>query len=281
MKPSRGYYCIIQYCPDLGRLEAANIGVLLLCPRLTFGVERTSSDNFWIRHFFGDEGHDWTRINSFKAGIEERLKVEQDELLTLEALEGFISRRRQPDPDHPPRPMKVSDPEKDLDQLYKDLVGGQPRRNRGPSLKGFLRKKFSNADVETKIKTDIRVTVPILERQIEIPYGFQNGRFNLIQLAGFQAANPQQAMITACRYAVEGESLYETRDPQLGQLQLIVVGQFGSQQSASRCGVEKILQEHHVRLYAATEVDQLVDEIKRTAKELPETPTEVKRSSLD
>ena len=32
MKPSRGYYCIIQYCPDLGRLEAANIGVLLFCP---------------------------------------------------------------------------------------------------------------------------------------------------------------------------------------------------------------------------------------------------------
>jgi len=29
MNPTRGYYCIIQYCPDLGRLEAANIGVLL------------------------------------------------------------------------------------------------------------------------------------------------------------------------------------------------------------------------------------------------------------
>jgi len=27
----RGYYCLIQYCPDPGRLEAANVGVV---PRL-------------------------------------------------------------------------------------------------------------------------------------------------------------------------------------------------------------------------------------------------------
>jgi len=40
-------------------------------------------------------------------------------------------------------------------------------------------------------------------------------------------------------------------------------------QSESRSGVERILKEHHVRLYAATEVDRLVEEIKRTAKTSP------------
>ena len=127
MKPMRGYYSIIQYCPDLGRLEAANIGVLLLCPDLGFLKARMSRDNARIRHFFGDEGHDWTRINAFKSGIEERLEVEHDDIRTLEALESFISRRANLIQISPPRPMKVHDPEKDLDQLFKDLVGGQAR----------------------------------------------------------------------------------------------------------------------------------------------------------
>lgn len=271
MKSTRGYYCIIQFCPDLSRLEVANVGVLLFCPDLGFLRARTSSDNARIRHFFGDEGHDWTRINSFKVGIEERLEVERGEIRTLEALEAFIARRANLIQISPPRPMKVTDPEKDLDQLFKDLVGGEARTHRGPSLKRFLRQKFTTAGVDKKILTDIRVQVPISERQIEVPYGFQNGRFNLIQLAGFQATNPEHAKTTACRYAVEGESLYENPDPRLGPLQLILVGKFGSKQPESRSGVERILKAHHVRLYAATEVDRLVDEIKRTAKDLPDT----------
>lgn len=269
MKPTRGYYCIIQFCPDLGRLEAANIGVLLFCPDLGFLRARTSSDNARIRHFFGDEGHDWARINSFKLGIEQRLEVERGDIRTLEALETFIARRANLVQISPPRPMKVTDPEKDLDQLFKDLVGGQARVHRGLSLKRFLRQKFMTAGLTNKIQTDIRVKVPISERQIEVPYGFQNGRFNLIQPAGFQATNPEHAKNTACRYAVEGESLYENPDPQLGRLQLILVGKFGPSQSESRSGVERILKEHHVRLYTATEVDRLVEEIRTTAKDLP------------
>lgn len=268
MKPTRGYYCVIQYCPDLGRLEAANIGVLLFCPELGFLKARTSSDNTRIRHFFGGEGHDWVRINAFKIGIEERLEVEREDIRTLDALETFIARRANLIQISPPRPMKVTDPEKDLEQLFKDLVGGQARTHRGTSLKRFLRQKFALAGLNDKIQTDIQITVPISERQIEIPYGYKNGRFNLIQLARFQATNPEHAKTTACRYAVEGGSLYENPDPHLGKLQLIVVGKFGSKQSESRSGVERILKEHHVRLYAATEVDSLVEEIKQTAKNL-------------
>jgi Protein of unknown function (DUF3037) len=271
VKPTRGYYCIIQYCPDLGRLEAANIGVLLFCPDREFLKAQTSGDNGRIRHFFGDTGHDWTRINSFKEGIADRLEVEQGEIRTLDDLQGFIARRANRIQISAPRPIKVTDPDKDLDQLFRELVGGQARTRRGPSLRQYLGQKIERAGLETKIRRDVRVTVPISERQIEVPYGFQNGRFNLIQLVGFQAADPEQAKITACRYAVEGKSLYENPDPHLGELQPIVVGKFGNKQPKSRTGVERILKEHHVRLFAATEVDRLVDEIRRTAKDLPAT----------
>lgn len=271
MKPTRGYYCIIQFCPDLGRLEAANIGVLLFCPDLGFLRVRTSNNNTRIRHFFGDEGHDWVQINSFKVGIEQRLEVEREDIRTLEALETFIARRANLIQISPPRPMKVKDPEKDLDQLFTDLVGGQARIHRRSSLKGYLRQKFTTAGLVNKIRTDIRVKVPISERQIEIPYGFKNGRYNLIQLAGFQATNPEHTKLTACRYAVEGESLYENPDPELGRLQLILVGKFGTNQSENRSGVERILNKHRVRLFAVNEVDRLVEEIKKTARDLPDT----------
>jgi len=271
VKPTRGYYCIIQFCPDLGRLEAANIGVLLFCPSLGFLRARMSKDNARIRHFFGDEGHDWVRINSFKLGIEERLEVERDEIRSLEALETFIARRANLIQISPPRPMKVNDPEKDLAQLFKDLVGGQARMPQGPNLRKFLGQKFTTAGLNQKIQKDIRVRVPIFESQIDIPYGFQNGRYNLIQVARFQAANPNDANVTACRYAVQGESLYQHPDPQLGQLQLILVGQFGSAQADSRSRVKRILEANHVRLYPATEVDRLVEEIKQTAKDIPGT----------
>ena len=271
MKPTRGYYCIIQFCPDLGRLEAANIGVLLFCPSLGFLRARMSKDNARIRHFFGDEGHDRVRINSFKLGLEERLEVERDEIRSLEALETFIARRANLIQISPPRPMKVKDPEKDLAQLFKDLVGGQARIPRGRNLKEFLGRKFTTAGLNRKIQKDIRIRVPVFESQIDIPYGFQNGRYNLIQTARFQAANPNDVNATACRYAVQGESLYQHPDPQFGRLQLILVGQFGSAQSDSRSRVKRILSANHVHLYSATEVDRLVEEIKQTAKDLPGT----------
>ena len=70
-------------------------------------------------------------------------------------------------------------------------------------------------------------------------------------------------------YAVEGGFVYEHRDPQFGQLQLILVGKFGSRRSKSRSGVDRILEAHHVRLYSTSEVDRLVEEIEPTAKDHP------------
>ncbi|MFN5907792.1 MAG: DUF3037 domain-containing protein [Planctomyces sp.] len=73
MKPQKGYYSIVQYCPDLSRLEAANIGVLLFCPDSGFLKVLTSANNGRIIRFFGSAGHDWKRINTIKSGLQDRL----------------------------------------------------------------------------------------------------------------------------------------------------------------------------------------------------------------
>ena len=57
MNAHRGYYSLIQYCPDLSRLEAVNVGVVLFCPEPRFIEARTSAGNDKPRRLFGGARH--------------------------------------------------------------------------------------------------------------------------------------------------------------------------------------------------------------------------------
>ena len=48
MTTEKGYYSLIQFCPDVSRLEAVNLGVILFCPGSAFlqALCRTSK----VRH---------------------------------------------------------------------------------------------------------------------------------------------------------------------------------------------------------------------------------------
>jgi hypothetical protein len=267
MKPAKGYYSLIQYCPDLSRLEAANIGVLLFCPEKLFLQARTVRGNKRIQRFFGKEGHDWDRIDSFKLGLEERLAAENGDIENLDDLERFIALRANELQLTPPRPMRVEDPKKELEALFQELVGGQHRKQKRTSFKQFLDEKLKTPTLQKKLKMDVLVKVPVLNRHIHVPYGFQNGRFNLIQPARFRGETQTQAETTACKYAIEGRSLFEHADRKLGDLQLIVVGEFGTRPDDKKVSVERILKENKVRLYSANELDSLVDEIRTTGKD--------------
>ena len=275
MKPSKGYYSLIQYCPDLGRLEAANIGVLLFSPERYFLKALTSRNNSRIIRFFGSEGHDWVRINAFKKGLEDRITVEGPEIRTVEQLEKFIGQRANLLQITPPRPMKVVDPEKDLTELFKEFIGESLHRPSSRTLRRFIGEKLRSAGIEKKIREDIRVNVPVLQKEVEIPFGFQNGRFNLINPVRFEAKNPEQSITTACKYAVEGRSLYENPDPQLGALQLVVVGKFRNKDTDSPVRVKRVFQDYGVKLFRMAELPQLIDEIRQTGKDIDDAINQV------
>ena len=274
MTPAKGYYCLIQYCPDQTRLEAATIGVLLFCPERTFLKALTARDNRRIQRFFGREGHDWSRINSFKAAIEERLEVEQQELQSLTDLETFIALRANQFQITSPRPMRVNNPEEDLKRLYDEVVGGPHRKQPTQSFQRYVGDRLFKAGLQSKVRTNIEVDVPVFNRKVSIPYGFQNGRFNLIKPVRFQATSPDQAMSTACRYAAEGRSLWENPHPALGPLKLVIVGKFRQQHPQTKDDVSRILtvMDSHVDLLATSELDRLIDEIRTTGKDIPADP---------
>ena len=267
MKASKGYYCLIQYCPDRTRLKAATIGVLLFCPERDFLKAMTARGNARIKRFFGREGHDWKRIRSLKSAIEERLEVEAPEIRTHEDLERFVQLRANEILISPPRSMSVDDPENDLKQLFAEVVGGAHHRKQ-PSVRKQVEERFRQAGLQRKLHTNVEVTVPVFDRQITVPFGYQNGRYNLIQPFSFQSSGRTYLESTASRFAVEGRSLYEHPDRRHGDLKLVVVAQMDAERSQEIRIVRKLFQESHVDLCVMDELDKLIQDIRETGKDI-------------
>jgi hypothetical protein len=99
-----------------------------------------------------------------------------------------------------------------------------------------------------------------------VPYGFQNGRFNLIQVAQFRGLSASAIIRKAGRFAFEGDLLYRHPDPTLGDLKLIVVGQFARGQRDAAVAVGEVLEDARTDLYTTQEIDRLLDFIRATGK---------------
>jgi hypothetical protein len=274
MNPTKGYYSVLQYCPDLTKLEAANVGVLLFCPEGEFLVARTSRNNDRVRKFFGSEGRDWRKINLLKAAFEDRVAAEAGKIRTLDDLQQFIGLMANQLQLTAPRSMRVEEPAEDLRRLFKQLVEVSPHHRERTRLRHAIGEKIRRANLGRRVRENIPVNVPILGREVRIDYGFQNGKFNLIQPASF-CGDASSSTDLACRYAVEGESLHDHTDPELGAMQLIVVGEFRSKKDETWPGVSRILAEHQVRLLPAWHLDELIHEILTTGKDLPVQPGSV------
>ena len=266
-QPRSGYYSLIQYCPDLGRLEVANIGVLVFCPELGFLQAKVERGNSRITRFFGKENHDWKQINSFKTGIVQRIQNESNTIRSVDDLKRFIDSRANVIHISEPRPMTIFDPMKDLEELFTEFFGVTERQKIGGSLKQQFWKGVQSAGVERKIKTDITVRVPVTDSDVEIPFGYLNGRFNLITPVRFEAKDVAQSFRTACKYCVEGRSLYENGHSDFGELQLVVLAKFRNDDHATIDTVRRVFDEGHVKLYKSTEVPKLLDEIRRHGKD--------------
>jgi hypothetical protein len=167
--------------------------------------------------------------------------------------------------------MKVLAPEADLRALFDEYLGGGVAKPRATSksLRRVLGEKLDAAGLQSKIRRDLRVPVPVLGREIDVPFGFQNGRFNLITPVRFTAAHSAQAVTaSACTWAVEGRSLFEHSDSKLGALQLVVVGKFRPKDRESEKLVRRIFDDNQVKLFRTSDLPRLIDVIRNTGKDV-------------
>jgi hypothetical protein len=113
----KGYYSLIQFCPDLSRLEAINIGVLIYCPeagRLEFLLTHS---NERIRVVFGEQ--DWDFVNRARESVESHLRLGFDTVTTLES---YISSRANVIQLTPLRSLIMGEIILEIAYLYRRLV---------------------------------------------------------------------------------------------------------------------------------------------------------------
>lgn len=130
MKPKRGYYSLVQFCPNPSRLEAVNVGVVLFCPEAEFLDARTSSSNRRAEQLVGRGNLERAALNAAKRSIERRLEVDRESFKNVEDLRKFIDTRGNSLKLTESRPVKVVDPAEELEKLYEELVGGVSLRKR-------------------------------------------------------------------------------------------------------------------------------------------------------
>ncbi len=258
------YYSLIQFCPDLSRLEGVNIGLALYSLGEKRVVVQITRDNHRIRKFFGNQ--DWRLVDRGKASIEHQLTSQQ--FLNVEEFEAYISKRANFIQLSAPRPVQTTDIRASVKELYERLVGRDHVERKG-RINGYLTKKLAEAGVMDMVEKSVNVEISEVNKSIRVPYGYQNGRFNLISPVQFDA-DPDVIFEKTGKSAIEGQLLYSKRDPSFGEMRLVVVAGFDSRvEMSTQEFIRKTLYDHNVALYSFENLNLLVDDIRLAAAAHP------------
>jgi len=167
MQDIRSFYCIIQYVPDAGRAEAANVGVVLFMPaKREIGI-RTSPTLERVRRFFEPGELQLQRIRIAIESLQSRLLLDNDEFADEREIAQFVAARADAVRLTPPRLAIIRDPVRDLDELYSELVEDtvSVRAERKLSLSrrnGILKwiRKFARYKIAPKSQKSSSSSVP-------------------------------------------------------------------------------------------------------------------------
>lgn len=267
MSLHKGYYSILQYCPDPARREAANIGVALLCPGQAFFNARVGTGNQRVTHFFDKSQYDITRLNEYKKGLVDRLN-RTHEVTDKESFAQFAAMQVNAVTMTSPQFCRVEGLADDvLENLFLELVGEPSSKKSGGGLRKRLRNAFeSEGLLGSIVKEDVEIMIPAFDREAKFPFAWQNGVLNVIEPVSFMSADQTSLEQTACRRAIEGLSLQRQEDKDYGQCALNVVGQFQPQDQQARSVVKRILGESNVELIESGSIEKYVRKIKETGK---------------
>jgi len=242
-----------------------NLGVVLFVPSLGFLEAKASHSVRRVRALKGADAFDVGQIRAMVRSLHNRLHRERDDIRSVEALCSFIDTRANEIRLTQPLPVRAAEPEAELSALYERLVSEDEVEHvaveTAPSVETRLSTAFREARVVDRIRPDVAVDCRALRRQIRVPYGFQNGRFNLVMPEAFTQRTETPILNEACRLAVEGHSLFMHRDDQLGDLQLVVVSDFAPQSDPFRPLVTQIFADSNVEMYDVNAIQPLLDKI--------------------
>ncbi|MEX2139715.1 MAG: DUF3037 domain-containing protein [Pirellulales bacterium] len=122
MQAHKGYYSLIQFCPDPGRAEVANIGVLVFCPDFDYLDVALSKNNRRVIEVFGGKSFDASWLNDAKKSFLTGIQSERERFKSLADLEQFVTSRGNELILTKPRAMRIEDAASALEALHAELV---------------------------------------------------------------------------------------------------------------------------------------------------------------
>lgn len=115
----RGLFSLIQFCPDLGRMECANVGVVLVVVPYQAYLKMSPTNDVPRRRGFS---FDDARLTLAKIAIANRFEREAPSWTDSQELQSFRSREGNNLILTAPKTVLFEDPEKTLEELYSELV---------------------------------------------------------------------------------------------------------------------------------------------------------------
>lgn len=263
MEHHQGKYALVQFCPVPERLEFLNIGLLLVVPALDFVGIRFARGHSRIDRLFGRQQKSY--LDAIKRSFENRLRSE-----LLRSPEGvhfdeFVQRRANDIRVSRLLPIQVDDVGVDFDRLFDELVGDDDRVVREPRVRRKLRDAFVKHKVEQYLDIPDEVNLPEYGLRVNVPYGYQNGCYNLIDAMRIPM-NVSDGLREAGKRSMEGGLIW--RHFEQGRCKrLVVVGDFSQQANAFYNAVKEQFEESHVRLHRLDDMRPLLNDIIDNAAE--------------
>lgn len=264
MKRYQGRYALVQFCPVPERMEYLNVGLVLVVPELGSVAVRMARGHARIERVFGKQQRSY--LDAVKASFESRLLEELDRSPDASSLIEFAQKRANDIRLSPLRSILISDPKKDFADLFAQLVGEEDLQAREPRVRRRLREAFSAGKVEQFLERPEEVALPEYGLKINVPFGYQNGCYNLID--GMRLSdNPSEGLREAGKRAMEGGLLWKHFEQSDACKRLIVVGDFSKQSSGFYNAVQEQFAESNVGLYRFDDLRPLFNDIQKNAVE--------------
>lgn len=262
MEPRKGFYSLVQFCPDHSRMEAVNVGVVLCVPEVRFIRARMARANMRAARLFGRGTFDPDWLNAAKASLEQRLEVAGDAFVVPEDLNRFVATRANKLVLTVPRPVKVVQPDEELERLFAELVDRRETPARREPLIPELEDAFHRPTLANRIMFNHKVTVPVVNRSLDVPYAYRNGEMHLVKPVLF-CADPVDRGI---ELVTEGDLIQKRSET---ATKLIVVPDLSSQPSRRVQDVRKVLTDlfsfYEVRLVWEDQRQTFVNEVEHEA----------------
>lgn len=182
---SKGYYCLIQFCPDVARAEAVNVGALVFRSEPAGLAVRVVQEPETVARRLVPKVPAHV-VNDAVQSIDYRLRHEN--INSVEELERFVRTRGNQIQLTMPRFLRVEDLNADIDRIFVELVASVPSASREPrriaAVAERLRSSFERLRAEKPDRVDIgrRFEIPGVALSIPTNYSYRNGRLNLVRI---------------------------------------------------------------------------------------------------